>query len=106
MAGAPLPPVDAVARVKAKIGALPSSTSSTFPSLFPQDRSTAIFDATKLYRSPRDALLEALSLYLPDLEIEGVAAGLHLVVRLPHGIEAAAVRRDCGRAIGRRLWDG
>ncbi len=40
-----------------------------------------------LYRKRRDALLEALAHKLPDWKPIGIAAGLHVVVRLPHGID-------------------
>lgn len=55
----------------------------------------------KLYRSRRDALLGALDRCLPDLKVEGVAAGLHLVVRLPPGIdEARVVEAAAARSVG------
>ena len=54
-----------------------------------------------LYRSRRDALLAALSRYLPGLVVEGVAAGLHLVVRLPPGMdEAGVVQAAAARSVG------
>jgi GntR family transcriptional regulator / MocR family aminotransferase len=40
-----------------------------------------------LYRRRRDALLEALADKLPDWRPIGIAAGLHLVIRLPDGID-------------------
>ncbi|ALG06599.1 PLP-dependent aminotransferase family protein [Kibdelosporangium phytohabitans] len=40
-----------------------------------------------LYRRRRDALLEALARRLPDWRPIGIAAGLHLVVRLPDGVD-------------------
>ena len=36
-----------------------------------------------IYRERRDRLLRALATRLPDLPVEGVAAGLHVVLRLP-----------------------
>ncbi|WP_329107383.1 PLP-dependent aminotransferase family protein [Micromonospora sp. NBC_01699] len=39
------------------------------------------------HRQRRDALTEALRRYLPEARISGVAAGLHLVVELPDGID-------------------
>ncbi|HEX4722664.1 MAG TPA: PLP-dependent aminotransferase family protein [Pseudonocardiaceae bacterium] len=54
-----------------------------------------------IYRSRRDALLDALSRHLPDLEPTGISAGFHLVTWLPPGLSeddvvAAAARRDVG----------
>jgi GntR family transcriptional regulator/MocR family aminotransferase len=40
-----------------------------------------------LYRRRRDALLEALAHKLPDWKLIGIAAGLHVVIRLPDGID-------------------
>ena len=42
-------------------------------------------------RHRRDALLGALREHLPDARVHGVAAGLHLVVGLPDGIDDGAV---------------
>jgi len=44
-----------------------------------------------VYRARRDALLTALIEALPGARTSGVAAGLHLVLYLPPGIEEAAV---------------
>ncbi|MCK2237125.1 MULTISPECIES: PLP-dependent aminotransferase family protein [unclassified Crossiella] len=44
-----------------------------------------------LYRGRRDALLTALAEHLPDWRTVGIAAGLHLVVRLPAGMDDAAL---------------
>jgi GntR family transcriptional regulator/MocR family aminotransferase len=43
------------------------------------------------YRRRRDALVAALARHLPGCAPEGVAAGLHLVVRLPDGADEGAV---------------
>lgn len=43
------------------------------------------------YRERRDALVTALEARLPQCEIGGVAAGLHLLLRLPPGTDEAAV---------------
>ena len=45
-----------------------------------------------LYRKRRDALLGALAVELPSWEPVGVAAGLHVVVRLPPGTDDLAVQ--------------
>ena len=43
------------------------------------------------YRRRRDALLAALERHLPKLAVEGVAAGVHLLLRLPAGSDDAAL---------------
>ena len=53
------------------------------------------------YRARRDALVAALAEHLPGARLEGVAAGLHAVVRLPRALPAdamlaAALKRDVG----------
>lgn len=45
------------------------------------------------FRRRRAALLTALERELPGLEVTGIAAGMHAVLQLPPGVEAAAVRR-------------
>jgi GntR family transcriptional regulator/MocR family aminotransferase len=45
--------------------------------------------ARRLYRGRRDALVAALARYLPYARVSGVAAGLHLVVELPAGVDDA-----------------
>jgi len=47
----------------------------------------------KYYRRSRDALIAALQEQLPDVQIGGTAAGLHLIAVLPDGIHASAVVR-------------
>ena len=57
------------------------------------------------YRARRDALVTALHRHLPDLEISGLNAGLHLVLRLPDVLDAAdLIRRAHHAGIG--LVDG
>jgi len=52
------------------------------------------------YRSRRDALLDAVAAELPGAAVEGIAAGLHAVVRLARGSdEAATVRAAAERGI-------
>jgi GntR family transcriptional regulator/MocR family aminotransferase len=46
-----------------------------------------------LYRRRRDAALDALERHLPEASAAGVAAGLHLYVRLPDGIDERALVR-------------
>jgi GntR family transcriptional regulator/MocR family aminotransferase len=50
-----------------------------------------------IYRSRRDALLAALSRHLPDVQPAGIAAGLHLVVWLPAGLDEASVVEAAAR---------
>jgi GntR family transcriptional regulator/MocR family aminotransferase len=47
--------------------------------------------ARATYLRRRDVLVTALGADLPDLPIEGIAAGLHLLVRLPSGEDDRAV---------------
>jgi GntR family transcriptional regulator / MocR family aminotransferase len=49
------------------------------------------------YRRRRDAALRALAVHLPDARPAGVAAGLHLFVRLPPGADERALRRAARR---------
>jgi GntR family transcriptional regulator/MocR family aminotransferase len=49
------------------------------------------------YRARRDALVAALAEALPEAEIGGIAAGLHLTVRLPAGHDDTAIRAEAGR---------
>ena len=51
----------------------------------------------QLYRARRDALLEALRAVLPQWEPIGVAAGLHVVVRLPEGTDDVALEERLAR---------
>ncbi|MGW3116202.1 MocR-like pyridoxine biosynthesis transcription factor PdxR [Streptomyces sp. NPDC001107] len=44
------------------------------------------------YRSRRDRLVAALAGHAPHIEVTGVAAGLHAVLRLPPGTERSAVK--------------
>jgi GntR family transcriptional regulator/MocR family aminotransferase len=46
-----------------------------------------------LYRRRRDALLDAVSDRLPSWQAVGVAAGLHVVLRLPDGVDDLALQR-------------
>ncbi|MFH8465599.1 PLP-dependent aminotransferase family protein [Streptomyces sp. NPDC017991] len=44
------------------------------------------------YRRRRDRLVEALAAQAPHVEVTGIAAGLHAVLRLPPGSERSAVK--------------
>jgi GntR family transcriptional regulator/MocR family aminotransferase len=50
------------------------------------------------HRERRDALLAALAEHLPQAEVHGVAAGLHLLVTLPDTVDDAAVVERAGEA--------
>jgi GntR family transcriptional regulator / MocR family aminotransferase len=45
----------------------------------------------RLYRQRRDHLIACLAREIPQLEVEGAAAGLHLTLTLPKGIEDRAI---------------
>lgn len=50
--------------------------------------------ARAAYRRRRDRLVEALERALPELDAEGIAAGMHMVLRLPAGCDDVAVARS------------
>jgi GntR family transcriptional regulator/MocR family aminotransferase len=50
-----------------------------------------------VYRRRRDALLRALAHHLPGWEPNGAAAGLHVMVHLPGGVDEAGVVRAARR---------
>jgi GntR family transcriptional regulator / MocR family aminotransferase len=54
--------------------------------------------ARAAYRTRRDRLVDALARELPELGVGGVAAGVHLVLRLPPGCDDAAVARSASEA--------
>src|SRR5918999_4196959 len=64
------------------------------------------------YRRRRDVLVAALAEYIPEVEVQGVAAGLHLVAKLPKEIDEellvqAAAERSVGTyPIGRYRFPG
>jgi GntR family transcriptional regulator/MocR family aminotransferase len=45
------------------------------------------------YRARRDTLVRILAEQVPDAPVSGIAAGLHLILRLPAGVDTAAVVR-------------
>jgi len=49
------------------------------------------------YRSRRDALVQAVGEWIPASKVCGVAAGLHAVVRLPHGHDERAIMAAAAR---------
>jgi GntR family transcriptional regulator/MocR family aminotransferase len=54
--------------------------------------------ARAVYQRRQGRLIAALAKHLPELNVEGIAAGLHLVVRTPAGIDDTAIARDAARA--------
>jgi len=54
--------------------------------------------ARGIYRARRDRLLSALAKHLPELAVEGIAAGMHLLLGLPAGVDDSAVARDASNA--------
>jgi GntR family transcriptional regulator/MocR family aminotransferase len=57
--------------------------------------------ARQVYRQRRDALTMSLARHLPGLAVEGAAAGLHVLLRLPDAVDdvatqAAAAEREIG----------
>jgi GntR family transcriptional regulator / MocR family aminotransferase len=54
--------------------------------------------ARAMYRRRRDALVSSLAARLPELPVEGIAAGVHLVLRLPRGCDDVAIVGDAERA--------
>jgi GntR family transcriptional regulator/MocR family aminotransferase len=54
--------------------------------------------ARGVYRARRDRLLAALAKHLPELMVEGIAAGMHLLLRLPPGVDDVAIAQDASSA--------
>jgi GntR family transcriptional regulator/MocR family aminotransferase len=52
------------------------------------------------YRARRDAIVDALADVLPDAAVGGIAAGLHVIVRMSEGDDEAAIREE---ALRRRI---
>ena len=58
--------------------------------------------ARGVYRGRRDRLIAALGKHLPGLRVEGVAAGLHLLLRMPPRVDDCAIAQDA-RSAGIRV---
>ena len=58
--------------------------------------------ARGVYRGRRDRLIAALTTHLPQLKVEGVAAGLHLLLRTPPWVDDNAIAQDA-RGAGIRV---
>lgn len=50
------------------------------------------------YREKRATLLEAIEGALPGARVRGIAAGIHVLLELPEGVDEAAVVAGCGAA--------
>jgi GntR family transcriptional regulator / MocR family aminotransferase len=46
------------------------------------------------YRNRRDAIIDALTHALPEAAVHGVAAGLHVTVQLPDGVDEQAIQEE------------
>ena len=54
--------------------------------------------ARAIYRTRRDRLHAAFAAYLPELAIEGIAAGMHLLVRLPPDVDDTDIAEQAANA--------
>jgi GntR family transcriptional regulator/MocR family aminotransferase len=54
--------------------------------------------ARRVYRHRRDAMVRALARHLPQARVSGVAAGLHLLVELPDGVDDVAMAQAAREA--------
>ena len=50
--------------------------------------------ARGIYRARRDRVLSALAKHLPELRVEGIAAGMHVLLRLPSEVNDDAIATD------------
>jgi GntR family transcriptional regulator/MocR family aminotransferase len=53
--------------------------------------------ARRRYRARRDALVEAVGRHLPDARVTGLAAGLHVLVRLGREVDGMKLMQDAAR---------
>jgi GntR family transcriptional regulator / MocR family aminotransferase len=59
--------------------------------------------ARHAYRRRRDILVGAIARRLPSLEVQGAAAGMHVLLRLPRGFDDAGIAKEAAtRGIGVR----
>lgn len=54
--------------------------------------------ARAIYRARRDKLLAALAQHLPELSVKGVAAGMHILLKLPASVDDARISAHAWRA--------
>ena len=92
--------IDEVARTKRLLDhfspALDQLTLAEFMTSGAYDRH--VRRARGVYRGRRDRVIASLTKNLPELRVEGIAAGLHLVLRTPPGIDDCAIARDAKSA--------
>jgi DNA-binding transcriptional MocR family regulator len=62
--------------------------------VMPAERVADLRRTRQIYRRRRDVLIEALRAHCPDVRIQGVAAGLHVLLELLCGIDEDAVVRE------------
>ncbi len=91
-------PSDLVDEVRACKGAADSGSPAIDQLALADLISTGEYDrqvgrARQLYRRRRDQLVDALSARLPRLRVEGAAAGLHVLLRLPASVDDGAFAR-------------
>ena len=91
-------PVDLVAEMKAEKSALDSGSPALEQLAFADILASGEYDrhvarARQVYRRRRDALVAAVGRHLPGLQLDGAAAGLHVLLRLPGSIDDVAVAR-------------
>ena len=91
-------PVDLVAEVKAEKSALDSGSPALEQLAFADILASGEYDrhvarARQVYRRRRDALVAAVGRHLPGLRLDGAAAGLHVLLRLPGSVDDVAVAR-------------
>ncbi|MPZ93809.1 MAG: aminotransferase class I/II-fold pyridoxal phosphate-dependent enzyme [Propionibacteriales bacterium] len=95
-------PADLVGEVRASKAAADSGSPAIDQLALADLISTGEYDrqvgrARHLYRRRRDQLVDALSARLPQLPVDGAAAGLHVLLRLPDGVDDDEVAREAGR---------
>jgi GntR family transcriptional regulator/MocR family aminotransferase len=101
-------PADLVDEVRASKAAADSGSPAIDQLALADLISTGEYDrhvgrARHLYRRRRDQLVSTLSARLPRLRVDGAAAGLHVLLRLPDFVDDVALAREAGqRGIGIR----
>jgi GntR family transcriptional regulator/MocR family aminotransferase len=91
-------PVDLVAEIKAEKSALDSGSPTLEQLALADLLASGEYDrhvarARGVYRQRRDALVAAVGRLLPGLRLDGAAAGLHVLLRLPDDVDDVAVVR-------------
>ncbi len=92
-------PVDLVDEIKAEKSALDSGSPTIEQLAFADLLASGEYDrhvarARQVYRHRRDALVGVVARHLPGLRLDGAAAGLHVLLRLPDAIDDVAVAHD------------